>query len=85
MILLFGLNQTRPSASTPWLRSLPASHYINHSVGVVRAHGFSRPVRRSVGIADDHRMVEVGSLIWLHPEATGPTHHQEVQADCAGT
>jgi hypothetical protein len=38
----------------------------------------------SVGVEERDQLVVVGSLIWLHPQATDPVHHVEVQADCTG-
>jgi hypothetical protein len=54
---------------------------LGRSVVIVRR---SASARSSVGIEERDRLVVVRSLIWLYPEATGPVHHVEVQADCTG-
>lgn len=55
------------------------SFNIAHSVGRSFAGRYM-----SVVIKESGRMAIARSLVWLHPKATSPAHHEEVQADRAG-
>jgi hypothetical protein len=67
--------------SVSFVRSFRRSMSFARSFVVARRY---RSVGSFVGLEESGRSIVVGSLVWFHPEATSPVHHEEVQTDRTG-